>query len=111
MPPACFLNAPTAALPRLDERRGRQYLPLPREQEGCSFLRTGVVPRRGQTLCPLLGVFFCFVFLHGQENEGQHKKVLNLRREQAPALRRCNTIGAVVNLRRAEVVAPYDGAI
>ena len=70
MPPACFLNAPTAALPRSDEQRTRQYLPLPREQKGCSFLRTGEVPRRGQTLCPLLGVFFCFVFLHGQENEG-----------------------------------------
>ena len=58
-----------AAAPRSDAHRTGQYLPLPREQKGCSFLRTGVVPRRGQTLCPLLGVFFCFVFLHGQENE------------------------------------------
>ena len=98
MPPACFLNAPTAALPRLDERRGRQYLPLPREQEGCSFVGTGVVPRRGQTLCPLLGVFFCFVFLHGQENEGLSGEDIFLRERKGMAL-----------LRRAgRVSGPYE---
>ena len=74
-----------AALPRLDEQRTRQYLPLPREQKGCSFLRTGVVPRRGQTLCPLLGVFFCFVFLHGQENEGPSGKDIFLHEQKEMA--------------------------
>ena len=55
-----------AAAWQLDERRGRQYLPLPREQKSCSFLRTGVVPRRGQTLCPPFGVLFLLPLLFAQ---------------------------------------------
>ncbi len=69
MPPACFLNAPTAAVEDPVKHCTRQSLPLPCEQKSCTLVGTGGF-QRGTNIVSPFGVFFCFVFLHEQENEG-----------------------------------------